>query len=233
MNIELKKFNLSKSLNEASVYYIYGHPNSGKTRLAKHFIDYKLTNNLSKQVVVITPPTNSYSEIDDATIHDKYDNEIIGGILLDCRETWRSFAGELYKKRIENYTLVLDDIFLQNGRLDKVAHCSKNNMFQFLFTHGRCYNMTTIMTTHFCFPFSPLFRPNIDFFFVLTADEKFYAFYEEYLRNTFPTFEDFHQTFELYKQKNENTCFVFDFYGFPNDAFYYTFESFGRPYTLK
>jgi hypothetical protein len=67
----------------------------------------------------------------------------------------------------------------------------------------------------------------------VTADEKFYALYEEYLRNTFPTFGDFQQTFESYKQKDENTCFVFDFYLFPNDAFYYTFESVGRPYTLK
>jgi len=232
MNIELKKINLSKSLNKASVYCVYGGSNSGKTRLAKHFIDYKLKNNLSKRVVVITPPTNSYDEIDDEIIHDKYDTEIIGGILRDCREIYRSFAGEQYKKRIENYTLVLDDIFLDKGRLDEVAHCSGDKWFRHLF-HGRTLNMTTIMTTQFCFPFPPTFRPNIDFLFVLTADEKFYALYEENLKDTFPSFEGFQQTFEFYKEKNENTCFVFDFYGFSDYGFYYTFESVGRPYTLK
>ena len=204
MNLELKKFDISKVAHDKVCVFI-GKRDTGKSFLVKDLLYYHRNIPIGT-VISGTEAANTFygNIVPSLFIHDAYSPELINNALKRQKMVVKKMLRdkELYgSSNIDpSAFLILDDCLYDSSWI-------KDPNVRSLFMNGRHWKILFIITMQYALGIPPSLRTNIDFVFILrenyVSNRK--RLYEHYA-GMFPTFEFFCQVMDQCTENYE--CLV-------------------------
>jgi len=213
MNLELKKFDMSKIRFDASdeatgpVVVFIGRRDTGKSFLVRDLLYYHQDIPIGSVISGTEAGNGFYSNyVPKLFIHDEYNSVIVENVLKRQKIVIKQIRKEKEaygKSDIDGRAFViLDDCLWDNG-------WAKDKMMRLLFMNGRHWKIMTVITMQYPLGVPPNLRTNIDYVFILRepylTNRK--RIYENYA-GMFPTFESFCQVMDQCTENYE--CLVID-----------------------
>tara|TARA_Y100000817_G_scaffold33579_1_gene23260 strand:+ start:223 stop:1023 length:801 start_codon:yes stop_codon:yes gene_type:complete len=199
MNLELKKFDMSK-IKDDSVVVLIGKRDTGKSFLCRDILHHHKSIPVG-QVISGTEGANQFYQkiVPKLFIHEEFKTDIVQNMLKRQKlmiEKKNSGSAGLDTRAF----LILDDCLYDNT-------WSKDKFMRSVFMNGRHYNLLFLLTMQYALGIPPNLRTNIDFVFILrenyVSNRK--RLYEHYA-GMFPTFEMFCQVMDQCTENYE--CLV-------------------------
>jgi hypothetical protein len=213
MSLQLRRFDPSKirfnhnnsvnSYTQAPTIVIIGRRETGKSYLIKdlisHFSDVPVCNAISGT------GDKFYSQfLPKCFIHEEYDPEIIGKVLLRQKKLARQIQQEKETNKCSTtdarIIVALDDcLYDDKWTRDKLMRC--------LFLDGRSWQVMLMVSLQYPLGIPPLMRSNIDYVFIMRegADKCRRLIYENYA-SVFPSYESFCAVMD--QTTNDYECLV-------------------------
>ena len=199
MNLELKKFDMSK-IRDDNVVVLIGKRDTGKSFLCRDILHHHKSIPVG-QVISGTEGANQFYQkmVPKLFIHEEFKTDIVQNMLKRQKlmiEKKNSGSAGLDSRAF----LILDDCLYDNT-------WSKDKFMRSVFMNGRHYNLLFLLTMQYALGIPPNLRTNIDFVFILrenyVSNRK--RLYDHYA-GMFPTFEMFCQVMDQCTENYE--CLV-------------------------
>jgi hypothetical protein len=195
MSLELKKFDMRSisfrpDENKAPVIVLIGKRDTGKSFLIRDLLYHHQDIPVATCISGTEAGNGFYNKIVPRLfIHDEYDSQIVGNILLRQKKLLKQVNREIeaYKKSSVDprAVLIMDDCLYD----DKWC---RDKLMRFLFLNGRHWKVMLIITMQYPLGMPPLLRTNIDYVFILRENimSNRRRIWENYA-SMFPTLESF------------------------------------------
>ena len=195
MSLELKKFDMRSisfrpDENKAPVIVLIGKRDTGKSFLIRDLLYHH--QDIPVATCISGPEAGNgfyHKIVPRLCIHDEYDSQIVGNILLRQKKLLKQVNREIeaYKKSSVDprAVLIMDDCLYD----DKWC---RDKLMRFLFLNGRHWKVMLIITMQYPLGMPPLLRTNIDYVFILRENimSNRRRIWENYA-SMFPTLESF------------------------------------------
>ena len=200
MNLQLKKFNMSK-IKDDEVVVLIGKRNTGKSFLTRDLM-YHHRNIPAGTVISPTEGANKFYShmIPPILIHEEYKNSILINFMKRQKTIKKKMDVENDNTIDNRAFLILDDCLYDSG-------WKNDKQIREIFMNGRHWGIMFVLIMQYALGIPPNLRSNIDYVFLLR--ENIYSnrkkLYEQYA-GMFPTFEMFNTTMDQCTENYE--CLV-------------------------